>query len=376
LIRLHWLLCLVLVLSLVGLTACSKSTSSSSNAHSILYLATESDSQLISYSIDANTGALSTTGSGAPTGTNPTAMVVSPSGDALFMVNSGSNDLYAYTVGSDGSTSASGSPIAFPQAPSALAMNSTGTYLFVATPGIIAQTSVPGSITVFSVSGASLTQVGQPLQSTANGIGPVGLALSPSGNTLYAANSTDGVVAEYAVDGTGTLTDLNISYPVGISPAGMAAAKYGTTDFLYVANAGSNNVSVFTICTAISSQCQSADDSLVAATGSPFSAGVRPIAIVPHPLLNFLYVLDTQSNQVSGYRVSTGTGALTPLTPATYSTGTTPVSITIEPAGNYLFVANIGSANISGFHIDQTTGQLGPLPQVTTPSQPSALASQ
>jgi 6-phosphogluconolactonase (cycloisomerase 2 family) len=178
------------------------------------------------------------------------------------------------------------------------------------------------------------------------------------------------------VDGSGNLTDLQLSYPVGISPAGMAAAKYGTTDFLYVANSGSNNVSVFTICSAVSSQCQVADDSLVASAGSPFSAGIRPIAIAPHPLLNFLYVLDTQSNQVSAYKVSTGTGALTALSPATFSTGTTPVSITIEPAGEYIYTANIGGATLSGFHIDQTTGQLGPLAPVTTSSQPSAVASQ
>jgi 6-phosphogluconolactonase (cycloisomerase 2 family) len=323
-----------------------------------------------------NTGLLTSTGATATTGSNPTVMLLSPSGSALFLVDAGSSDLYGYTLGSDGSAAPAGNPITFSQPPSAMAMNSTGTYLFVATPGLIAQNSIPGTITAFAVSGANLTQVGQPLPSTANGIGPVALALSPSGNTLFAANSTDGVVAAYGVDGTGALTDLQISYPVGISPAGMAAAKYGTTNFLYVANAGSNNVSVFTICTEVSSQCQVADDSLVAGTGSPFSAGIRPIQIAPHPLLNFMYVLDTQSNQISAYKVSTGTGALTPLAPAAYSAGTTPVSITIQPLGDYLYVANIGSASISGFHIDQTSGQLGPLAQVTTASNPAALAAQ
>ena len=274
--------------------------------------------------------------------------------------------------------------------PVALAFNPAGTFLFVANPGAVITPPTPGTISVFSVSSTTLTEVaGSPFAAVSgstptSGTGPVGLAVVtiPSvGDVLYAANQTDGTVTAYTISTTGTLSPL-ASYGVGISPSGVAVGRTG--NFLYVANSGSNNVSAFTICNMVSSQCPAnpPDGSLVPVPNSPFSAGIRPVAIAPHPLLDLLYVLDRQSNQISAYSVSTATGALTSLNPGgTASTGSNPTSFSIEPQGQFLYVANNGSANISGYRIGHVSaiGTLIPLTNVTaitTGGEPLALVTK
>src|SRR5205814_1843218 len=134
-------------------------------------------------------------------------------------------------------------------------------FLFVANPGALTTPATPGTISVFAVSGTTLTEVpGSPFPAVSftnptNPIGPSGLAVVniPSvGDELYVANETDGTVTAYKVDSAGALSQP-VSYTVGISPTGVGVARTG--NFLYVANSGSNNVSAFVVCTEISTQC-------------------------------------------------------------------------------------------------------------------------
>ena len=122
---------------------------------------------------------------------------------------------------------------------------------------------------------------------------------------------------------------------VGTAPSGMAITPDG--GFLYVANSGSSNVSGFAVCNQIVTSCSvptSPDGTLTPVSGSPFSAGLGPSAIAVAFSGKFLFVVDRQSNQVSEYKLATGTGELTPNTQATISTGGTPTSIAIR-AGNH-----------------------------------------
>jgi 6-phosphogluconolactonase (cycloisomerase 2 family) len=250
-----------------------------------------------------------------------------------------------------------------------MAANPAGTFLFVAVQGSTAV--APGAIAVYSISGTSLSSVG----SFATGVNPAGVAVSPSGNFLYVSNQSDNTVSVFTIDAAGNLTQLGTPSTAGAAPSGVALTVKG--DFLYVANSGSNNISAFAVCTAPSSICgQTSDGSLVPVTNSPFTAGVDPVAIAVHPLLNFLYVVDRQSNQVSGYTISTGTGELTPTNPATVSTASTPASLAIQPAGALLYVANLGSANVSGFTVGQNVGILRPLTPVGTGGQPAAVLAK
>src|SRR5262249_25315224 len=117
--------------------------------------------------------------------------------------------------------------------------------------------------------------------------------------------------------------------------------------------------------------------------GSPFAVGVSPISFVSlitsdH---NYVYVVCTQSNQVSGFSLNPVTGDLKPLTPVNVSTGALPVAATIrsdgEVAGDFwLMVSDNGVNAVSTFKLTTSTGALAALPQLISPVDPYGIASK
>ncbi len=399
-IKYRWLL-IVLPLLFI-LTSCSSSSSSSSTSGSgFLWLTAQGNTTVQAYTINTGNGSLSLNGSAVGTGNAPVSIVITPKGDAAFISNSGTGPqqfgggISAYAINTDGTFKIAGSTTAAGPTPSGMAINAAGTFLFVANQGSFDLTQLgaqPGSISVFSVSGTSLTPVsGSPFSTETNGAnvgtGPVSVAVSTSGNYLYVANQFANTVSSFQISSSGALTALN-TYSVGISPSAvLASVAQGTTpagQYLYVANAGSNNISGFAICDAANaSGCSTPNGLLTPITGSPFAAQPGPVAIAMDPTAPFLYAADSQANQISQYAWSSGTGALTPLSPAMISAGGSPVSLAIRSgiastttaAGiDFLYAANINATSLSVYTLNTTTGGLNVSGSpVTTPSQPSAV---
>ena len=69
-------------------------------------------------------------------------------------------------------------------------------------------------------------------------LAPFGVAVSPTGQTVYVTNSFDNTVSVIAV-ASNTVT---ATIPVGASPSGIAAAPNGNS--VYVSNSADNTVSV------------------------------------------------------------------------------------------------------------------------------------
>ena len=96
----------------------------------------------------------------------------------------------------------------------------------------------------------------------------------------------------------------------------------------------------------------------------------------------YFFVANKQSNQISQFKLSSGTGVLTAASPATVSTGTTPAWVAAHTGHtkdttttDYLYVPNLGSASISIFSFDTSAGTLSVVGNpVTTGGQPSAIA--
>jgi 6-phosphogluconolactonase (cycloisomerase 2 family) len=156
------------------------------------------------------------------------------------------------------------------------------------------------------------------------------------------------------------------------------------------AAATSNNVSAFAICDIVVTSClnpTSPDGTLTPVAGSPFAAGLGPVAIAFDLNFNFAYVVDKGSNTISQYSWGPGNGVLTPLSPATISTGLTPVAMAIRTGatgtniGNittnptdYAYVANEGAGSISIYTLTTSTGLLNVLGMpILTFGQTSAL---
>jgi len=378
---------------LLCLMACSSNSALVNGGNGLLFVTAQANTTISVYGVDLSNGTLSTVGSSAGTGTAPAAIAIAPLLDALFVANSGSNNISSYTVNSDGSlTQVSGATKAG-RTPMGLAIDHAGKFLFVANQG-------SSDISVFSINGTTLTAVpGSPFTtvpiglSYPNGTLPAAVAVSLSGNYLYVANQLANFVSVFAINSTsGALTALGVPfYNVGTSPSGLGISPNG--GFLYVMNAGSasNNVSAFAICDDVVTSCTNPttpDGTLTQVAGSPFSAGLGPVAIAFDLNFNFAYVVDKGSNTISQYSFGPGDGALTPLSPPTISTGLTPVSMAIRTGAtgtdigdvttnptDYAYVANNGAGTISTYTLTTSTGLLNVLGMpLTTFGQTSALS--
>ncbi|MGA3087238.1 MAG: beta-propeller fold lactonase family protein [Terriglobales bacterium] len=108
------------------------------------------------------------------------------------------------------------------------------------------------------------------------------------------------------------------------------------------------------------------------------SPGQSPIQMAVDPTNNFLYVLSAGQNAVYGYSVASSTGKLTALSPASQQTGSAPVSLALHPSvnntGQFLFVSNSNSNNVTPYTLNTTTGSMSALPTVITPATPSGVA--
>jgi len=322
-------------------------------------------------------------------------------------------------VGSDGSVTAGSlvglnpGPSQVPVVPSTLTMDSAGKFLFVAN----RQTSdssggaVSGSISVFTIaSDGSLTEVaGSPFipvstNSTlpdvvsvavtptvlpANGIRGIQNAVCSSpGNTaptsefLYAVDQAGDQLFEFQVDtSSGVLTAMtgpNLLPPFATGQVPVGIAVDPCDRFVYVSNSQSNNVSAYTICNAVqpAAGCPLADGSLQPVSKSPFALtgnanGAGPLVV--DPFGNSVYALGTLSNTISLLRISPVSGSLTVNATPT-ATGASPRSIAIRSDDTWLFVTNYGAATVSQYSITPATGILDAKPAITTDNNPWGVA--
>jgi 6-phosphogluconolactonase len=171
----------------------------------------------------------------------------------------------------------------------------------------------------------------------------------------YVANAGDNTVSAYTVDAaSGALAAVGTPIETGTSPHAIA----GTQDkrYVFVGNEGTNNISAFAV--------NPASGALTAVPGSPFAAGTDPNALALYQLsgtYTYLYAANEGSDTVSAFAVDTS-GSLTPLSPATFATGKGPSSIVVDPTGGFIYVANSGGSNdVSAFAVDPTTGILTPV---------------
>src|SRR5206468_11149887 len=203
--------------------------------------------------------------------------------------------------------------------PVIMAMASDG-HLFVVNEG-------SDTISIFTVSGTGLMGPTPTSTVTAtSGTDPSAVAITSNGKFLYITDKVGGTVTEYNVNASGNLSQP-VPYSVGTTPdtliiTDLKNGSADTSNFLYVANFGSNNVSAFSVCDNQSTTCRTPDGALTPVAGSPFPAQPGPVTMALDPSSKFLYAVDEGSNLLSQYRVSTGTGVLTSISPGSIGTGT------------------------------------------------------
>jgi 6-phosphogluconolactonase (cycloisomerase 2 family) len=398
------------------------------------------------FSFNLTNGHASTVNTGPPILGQPTAMALDPSGNYAYVAVMPNAQIFStltktsiasYSVNSDGTLAATGTPLAMLTLPGgaispvAMKIDSAGQFLFVADQQATDSNgnTVPGSISVFSIgSGGTLTEVtGSPFTVPVLQVGPTtianltGLAVTPTKyptlNTqavanaecalvqqlppstpeyLYAADANNNVVWGFTVQSNGVLSlivnpsnGVVLTFPAASLTTGVAVDPCNR--FVFVTNNRSNNVSAYTICNSTSPARPSICDTnqypegyLVEVPGSPFGLGGGtsspngPTVLEVDPLANYLYVVDNQSNQLSCFRITQVNGGLAPLSTATVATGINPAAIAIRADDNWVFVANNETLNgfgvLSQYELAPATGVLTPFGTgIQTDNYPTAV---
>ena len=285
----------------------------------------------------------------APAG--PDGVAVSPSGRFLYVTNYGGNiapsTVSAFAVNADGSLS----PIACNSAPSCttepgaegVAVSPSGRFLYVTS------FFAPGPIDVFAINAdGSLSPVAcNPTANCNAGGGPQGVAITPSGQFLYTADTASRTVSAFAINADGSLTPIACSpasnCATGINPSGLAISPSGR--FLYTSNYGDDSISAFAI---------NADGSLSPIACNPTSScntGEGSYALAISPSGRFLYAPTYSSTGVVSVFAIGADGSLSPVTctPASncnVGVNAGPLSITAQPdqAPAAAFRATVGQA--------------------------------
>jgi DNA-binding beta-propeller fold protein YncE len=123
--------------------------------------------------------------------------------------------------------------------------------------------------------------------------------------------------------------------PGGVGPVSVAIAPDSTGKFgkfAYVANARTNNISMYAI-----------DPTTGALTSKgTIAAGASPSSVAVDPSGKFAYVTNSaplsQAGSVSMYTINAATGVLT--STGTAATGTLPESVAVDPSGKFVYVAD------------------------------------
>ncbi|MGA9041005.1 MAG: beta-propeller fold lactonase family protein [Terriglobales bacterium] len=396
--------------SLLILTSCSNNSSTTTTGPSgtgFLWVAAQGNNTVSAFTLDLGTGVPTQNGSAIDGGLTPNAMVISPDGTTMFVVDksvdgNGNYNVLSYTVNSTGTlTAGSTTPLTNVLNPVSLAIDPTGKILFVANQGALLPPPPPtpsctlaayaaycGNISVFSVSGTTLTELaGSPFSDVDPNnpvvAGPSSLAVTPTGNYLYVANQFTNTVSAFQYDSTGVLTPLSpFTYTAGSNPTGLALSRNITVSgtitqphFLYVANSGSDNITGFAVCDIVSVNCLTPTGQLTELSSSPYAAGHNPVYIAVNPIYNGVYAVDQGSNAISMYKWASDSGSLSVLTPATVSTGTAPTWAQVHPDGVWVYVANTGGTSVSIYSVGESSPLLGPIPSgpISVQPQPSAL---
>jgi 6-phosphogluconolactonase len=342
------------------------------------------------YKIDPSTGVLTEiTGSPFTAGSNPFSVAVDPSGKFAYVANSGSDSVSGYTINPSTGvlTEITGSPFSVPTGsqPVSVAVDPSGKFVYVAN-----HASGSDSVSGFTIApgtGALTAIAGSPF-SVPTGSQPSSVAVDPSGKFVYVANLV-GNVSGFTI-GTGALTAIG-SFAANTSSTSVAVDPSGK--FVYVANQGrgSNrnfpgNVSGYTInsttgaLTPIPTVSNPQGVFFDPGTSGRNQTLSRPRSVAVDPSGKFVYVANFGSDNVSGFTVAPGTGALTAMAASLgdpFPAGLFPTSVAVDPSGKFAYVANSGGGapgTVSEYKIDSTTGALTAIDTINAGTSPESVA--
>jgi 6-phosphogluconolactonase len=327
-----------------------------------------SDGQIYPYAVDAQSGALRTSSSPVDSGgSSPIALATTSDYYNLYVANQGNNSVVHFSLSDHGILTKKDS-ITLASAPTSIAVNTAGTYLYV-----VSGTS-SATLTEYALSTGAIGSATATLPLTVPGFAgdtilPTGVAVLANNSAVYVtaydksaynpggsttSNANPGWLFGYAVASGGALTPVSGSpYQAGVKPSAL------TTDpvnrFIYVTDFASNELIGYGVLST---------DTLQFMVNGPFRTGNEPSSIVIDPRGIFIYLANSLDENVEAYSISLPTGTPSQdvsITGGATTTDTDPVSIIVDPGlGRYVYTANYLGNSVSGFKLNPSDGTIEP----------------
>lgn len=280
------------------------------------------------YGINSD-GSLSAGSGNVKTGTMPMGMAIDPAGKFLFVANQGSSDISVFSISSAALKEVAGSPFTtipagstIPTGPSSVVVSASGNFLYVTN-------TFTNTVSAYSISGAGALS---PLSGSpfAAGTAPSGMTLPPTGAFLYVANTGSNNISAFNICDKVALSCSDVNHPDGnLTPVAGSPFSDGGSPvaiaidpafaFLYVLDSRSNQVSSFAYGTGSGVLTPLSVSPTVSTGASPSSFVIvsgTTGANVGNTLTNptdFVYVVNNQSSTLSVFTLDTTTGVLNPL---------------------------------------------------------------
>ena len=310
------------------------------------------DSNLYIATVDQNSGHLGTpaTSGGAACnslGTIPS-IAVTPSRQFTFVIDKCIVSIHVYSMSGPGVVLGEipESPYYFTNDLASIAMSPSGNFLF-------ALGTNPDAIYKVTFNGTT----GELAQSTTTTIsGDVReLILDPQGKFAFVNDLTDGKVLAYSVESDGSLTPVPGSpfvVPAGGLPVNLVITSDGS--FLYVPLIPSG-IAAFAV--------NRSTGALSNIAGSPFATTNQPFSLAIGAGGKFIYSIGGSSNNaIEGFSIDGATGALTAVAGSPFAMPSQIGSLTVDASGKFLYATvwatTLSESAILGFAIDASTGSL------------------
>lgn len=318
---------------------------STTNATAVGYVANGTSNTVTSFLVDEVTGALSVA-STAPTGVLPSYPAVTPDGHFLFVSNMQDGTISRFVLDGNGGMQSAGTPahLLDPTGqPFVLATHPSGTFLYAGT-----EHSVEG-FRVDPQTGDLKPILNSPFVLSSRAIS---LALTHSGQFLYAAGDNSDVIYAFSVDATtGNLTPLS-TQPLH-SGLALGDLKVDVSDkYLFVtAYLFLEKLLVYNI---------QSTGALQATTTSPVAIGDGVnMAVAPNG--RFLFIEADFDNNILAFSLDSATGAVTPAPGSPFHDGQSPTSVAVSPNSNILVVSRNNPGHVASYRIDPQSGALSPI---------------
>jgi YVTN family beta-propeller protein len=335
------------------------------------------------FAADSQSGALRKGPASANSGgASPVAMALTGDYLNLYVANQDNSSVVHFTIGTNGTLTKKDS-VTLPDAPTSLAVNAAGTYLFVVSgttsatltvyplsSGTIGSAATQEVLTVPGFAGDTIISTGVTALANNNEVYVTAYdqsAYNPGGTTT--SNANPGWLFGFTVGSGGALTPTGSSpYKAGVKPSGLVGDP--TSRFVYVTDFASNHLIGYTV---------QSSGVLTFLINGPFKTGSEPSAVAIDPRGKYLYVANSLDASVSAFIIDLATGtpsAAVNVTGASVnSTDTQPMALVVDPAlGRFVYTANFLGNSISGFRLDPNAGSLTPAQATPFPSGPKPTA--